>query len=71
VLQGGQFTLSVGIGVTYGAGASVFGIGIKAETNHSVMVAQSYKAGSSHKRTHWVWGNNANLAHNPQVEYSY
>ncbi len=71
VFRGGQFTLSVGSGVTYGAGASVFGIGIKAETNHSVMVAQSYKAGSSRKRTHLVWGNDANLAHNPQVEYSY
>ncbi len=52
-------------------GASVFDIGIKAETSHSTMVAQSYKAGSSRKRNHWVWGNNANLAHNPQVEYSY
>jgi hypothetical protein len=71
VPAGGQFTLTVGSGVTYGAGGSVFNIGIKAETNHSSMVAQTYKAGSSHKRNHWVWGNNDNLAHNPQVEYSY
>ena len=71
VPPGGQFTLSRGTGITYGLSASVFGIGIKAETNHSTTVAQIYKAGSSHQRTHWVWGSDGNLSQNPQVEYSY
>lgn len=71
VQRGRQFRLTVGSGVTYGVSASIFGIGIKAETNHSLMVAQACKPGSSRQRRHWVWGNNGNLAQNPQVEYSY
>ncbi len=71
VFAGGQFTLTKGSGVTYGVSASVFGVGIKAETNHSTMVAQAYRAGTSHQRHHFVWGNDGNLSQNPQVEYSY
>lgn len=68
---GGSFSLTVGSGITFGIGATVFNIQIKAETNHSVMVAQTYTASRSRQRHHWVWGNNGNLAQDPQVEYSY
>jgi hypothetical protein len=71
IKSGAGFTLSHGTGLTYSVGASVFGIGIQAQTNHSTMVAQGYTAGKSHSRTHYVWGNDGNLAANPEVEYSY
>jgi hypothetical protein len=67
----GHFALDQGSGITYGVAGDVFGVGIQAETSHSSDTAQSYTAGSSNARTHWVWGSNASLGHNPQVEYSY
>ena len=69
--SGAGFSLTVGSALTYGGSASVFGVGIKAETSHSEAVAQTYAAGTSRQRRHWVWGNDGNLADNPQVEYSY
>jgi hypothetical protein len=67
----GAFSLSRGSALTYGVAASAFGVGIQASTSHSTAVAQQYQAGSSHARSHYVWGNDGNLTQNPQVEYSY
>jgi hypothetical protein len=35
------------------------------------MIAQGYKAGSSNQRKHYVWGDDGNLADDPEIEYSY
>jgi hypothetical protein len=68
--QGG-FSLDTGSALTYGASASAFGVTIEATTSHSTDVQQSYAAGSSVRRWHWVWGNDGPYTSNPQVAYSY
>lgn len=67
----GAFALTHGRAITYHVGAVAFGLGIQAETTHSTSVAQTYAAGSSRARRHYVWGDDANLSRNPHVEYSY
>lgn len=71
VNAGGFFSISRGSALTYGVAASVFGISIQATTSHSSEVAQTYSAGSSGSREHWVWGNNGPYTSNPKVVYSY
>lgn len=57
--------------LTYGVAAGLFGISIQATTQHSTSVAQSYKAGSSRARFHYVWGNDGSFTSDPKVVYSY
>jgi hypothetical protein len=66
-----NFTITRNSAVTYGIAAGVFGIGIQAQTTHSTSVAQSYYAGTSRARFHYVWGNDAPYTSDPEVVYSY
>lgn len=66
------FTISRGSSaLTYGVSAQAFHVKIEATTSHSKEVAQTYTAGSSRSRLHWVWGNDGPWTSNPQVVYSY
>jgi hypothetical protein len=67
----GGFQLDTGRALTYGASADVWGITIEATTSHSTDVQQTYTAGSSRARDHWVWGNDGPYTSDPQVAYSY
>jgi hypothetical protein len=65
------FAITKNKALTYGVAATVFGVGIKAETTHSQSVAQEYFAGSSTARRHHVWGDTGPFTSAPKVVYSY
>lgn len=67
----GFFSITKGSALTYGASAQAFGIKIEGTTSHSEEVAQTYTAGSSGSRRHWVWGDDGPWTSNPEVVYSY
>jgi len=75
------YQLDSGKGVTYGAAADVFGVGVQAETDHSTEVDTEIDWGQSsrvdgcnhrhHDGRHYIWGSNANPVDFPKTFYSY
>jgi hypothetical protein len=73
-----------GDGYTYTWAATIYGIGLQAETDHSTDTWQEIDFGNAGARTpdgisghndrlHWLWGNNAkaNVLNTPSVFYNY
>ncbi len=78
----GSYAVQSGAGYTYTWAATIFGIGIQAETTHSSDTWQEGDWGTACRHDaltgrndciHWAWGSNApaDIAHTPKIFYSY
>ncbi len=65
------WTMTWGRSITYGAGVTVFGVGIASQTIYNSSHQQRIDAGNSRIATHDIWGARGSLNGNPGTFYSW